>query len=260
MLVYVLNIDCSFQKVLPMKIKGKKFTWDSRGDGEYTYDIDVSAENDSDSTIELARTSCVLLAKDGATLGGSAHDEEDLYLEPGESGSFEVRTWGDVYRSQLEGEPESAKAQVDVTFFRREFLILGDFNVPSKNSDAELTHDYKDVSGGDLKVLGASIRRDPEDRDGDSSVEAIVGLRNVGEGVVQKAIVKMILIDRDGAQIDFRERDESIPPRSAVVFDPSIYAKSGRLKGATVKITVTVFEPIAHESVLLDTPTKQDGW
>jgi hypothetical protein len=73
-------------------------------------------------------------------------------------------------------------------------------------------------------------------------------------------IVKMILIDRDGAQIDFRERDESIPPRSAVVFDPSIYAKSGRLKGATVKITVTVFEPIAHESVLLDTPTKQDGW
>jgi hypothetical protein len=50
------------------------------------------------------------------------------------------------------------------------------------------------------------------------------------------------------------------PFHPAVVFDPSIYAKSGRLKGATVKITVTVFEPIAHEGILLDTPTKQDGW
>jgi hypothetical protein len=36
-----------------------------------------------------------------------------------------------------------------------------------------------------------------------------------------------------------------------------VYTKAGRLKGASVKLTVTLFQPVAMESITIDMPTKQ---
>ena len=70
-------------------------------------------------------------------------------------------------------------------------------------------------------------------------------------------MVKLILIDRAGAQIDYSEYEEMIPPLSSAVISPSVYTKAGRLKGASVKITVTLFQPVATSSVTINNPNKQ---
>jgi hypothetical protein len=142
--------------------------------------------------------------------------------------------------------------------FRREFFNLGDLDVPSGENEVSQLSTHTDVAGGALKILGATIRRKPEDDDGETTLDASVGLRNLGDGAVQKAVVKLILMDREGSQIDDREYDETIPPRSSVVIEPSVYTKTGRLRGAKVKLTVALYQPISKHDILLSQPTKED--
>lgn len=241
-----------------MKLKKELFEWSSGWrDDSYDYTIELSSTNDTDQTIELVKTSCVLLSKDGATVGGGFNNEEDVYMDPNDSAKFNVYTsYGTIYKNAVNNAPDSVEAQIDTTFFRREFFNLGEIDVPTEDAGVSSFADHKEVAGGDLKILGATIARAPSD-DSDRSVECSVGLRNLGTDAQQKVMVKMILIDRSGAQIDYSENEEMIPPRSAAIITPSVYTKAGRLKGASVKLTVTLFQPVAMESITIDMPTKQ---
>jgi len=241
-----------------MKLVKEQFTWSSWDDGEYNFDIQVSTTNDSDQTVELIKTSCVLMSDAGSSVGGSFRDEEDVYMEPGEAASFNVRAGYNVLGVAIGGDPSTVKAQIDVTALGREFFTLGELEVPTSEKEVATINDHKEVSGGTLKILGATLKRYPKDDDGDTRVEAQVGLRNTGEDAVQKAVVKMILMDREGSQIDYSEYDEIIPPRSSVFLEPSSYTKAGRLKGATVKLTVSLFQPIENMALSLDSATKED--
>jgi len=241
-----------------MKLTKEQFTWSSWDDGEYNYDIQVSTTNDSDQTVELIKTSCVLTAAAGNTVGGSFRDEEDVFMEPGDSASFTVRAGYNVISPAIDGDPTSVKAQIDVTALGREFFNLGELDVPASENEVTIITDHKEVAGGSLKILGATLKRYPKDDDGDTRVEAQVGLRNTGEDSVQKAVVKMILMDREGSQIDYSEYDEMIPPRSSVFLEPSSFTKAGRLKGATVKLSVSLFQPIEKMALLIDSPVKED--
>ena len=241
-----------------MKLTKESFEWSSgwRAD-EYEYRVELSSTNDTEQTIELVKTSCILMSKDGATIGGGFNNEEDVYMDPEESAKFSVSThYGTIYKSSVGGDPESVEAQIDTTFFRREFFNLGEVEVPEEDGGVSTYTDHKDVAGGDLKILGATIARAPSD-DADRSVECSVGLKNLGTDAQQKVMVKMILIDRSGAQIDYGENEEMIPPRSGAVITPSVYTKAGRLKGASVKLTVTLFQPVAMESITIDAPSKE---
>lgn len=241
-----------------MKLTKELFEWSSGWrDDSYDYSIELSSTNDTDQTIELVKTSCVILSKDGATIGGGFNNEEDVYMDPEEAAKFSVYTnYGTIYKSAVSDQPDSVEAQIDTTFFRREFFNLGEIEVPADDGGVSSIGDHKDVAGGDLKILGATITRAPSD-DADRSVEACVGLRNLGADAQQKVMVKMILIDRSGAQIDYSENEEMIPPRSGAVITPSVYTKAGRLKGALVKLTVTLFQPVTTESITIDSPKKQ---
>lgn len=241
-----------------MKLTKELFEWSSGWrDDSYDYSIELSSTNDTDQTIELVKTSCVILSKDGATIGGGFNNEEDVYMDPEEAAKFSVYTnYGTIYKSAVSDQPDSVEAQIDITFFRREFFNLGEIEVPTDDGGVSSIGEHKDVAGGDLKILGATITRAPSD-DADRSVEASVGLRNLGADAQQKVMVKMILIDRSGAQIDYSENEEMIPPRSGAVITPSVYTKAGRLKGASVKLTVTLFQPVTTESITIDSPTKQ---
>ena len=242
-----------------MKLTKELFEWSSGwlGDSKYNYSIKLSSTNDTEHTIELVKTSCVILSKDGATVGGGFNNEEDVYMDPDESAKFNVSgSYESIYKSAVSDHPDSVEAQIDTTFFRREFFNLGEIDVPADDGGVSFIEDHKDVAGCDLKILGATISRAPSD-DADRSVEACVGLRNLGTDAQQKAMVKMILIDRSGAQIDYSENEAMIPPRSGAVITPSVSTKAGRLKGASVKLTVTLFQPVAMESITIDAPTKQ---
>jgi len=239
-----------------MKLNKEKFEWSSGYDGDTVdYEIELSTANDTEQTIELVKTSCLIVSKEGATIGGDFNNEEDIYMEPGEVAKFNVSSGYGIFHSATNGDPSSVEAHIDTTFFRREFFNLGELDVPSEDGQVTQLTSTKNVAGGDLQILGATISRDASE-DADRNLNTSVGLRNLGSDVQQKIMVKSILIDRAGAQIDYSEYEEVIPPQSAAIITPSVYTKAGRLKGAKMKITVTLFQPVATSSVSLDFPTK----
>ncbi|MDB2529576.1 hypothetical protein N9X46_02410 [Paracoccaceae bacterium] len=242
-----------------MELRKEKFEWSPGYGGDtFDYEIELSTENSSEQTIELVKTSCIILSNDGATVGGDFNSEEDIYMDPGETAKFNVNCgYGNIFQSAADGEANSVEAQIDTTFFRREFFNLGEVEVPADDGEVARLVVSKNVAGGDLKILGATVAREHSD-DADRTINSCVGLRNLGADAQQKVMVKSILIDRAGAQIDYSEHEEMIPPRSSAIISPSVCTKAGRLKGASIRITVTLFQPVASSSVSVDFPTKQN--
>ena len=242
-----------------MSIEKNVFTWENGyEDDEKEFRIEVIATNSSDQIIELAKTSCVLMNSDGATFAGSFRDEEDVFLEPKETANVDVRCGYSFHESAFGQDASSISAQVDLTLFRREFFNLGEFDVPKEEKSCIQLTKHQDVAGGHLAILGATLFRHKQDDDGETNIQTTVGLRNTGEGEVQKAVVKMILVDREGSQLDYSEYDETIPPRSSVIIEPSIFCKTGRLKGAKIKLTVSLYQPVLREALLLKNPDKAE--
>ena len=104
--------------------------------------------------------------------------------------------------------------------------------------------------------MGASIIREPSD-DADRTITAIVGVKNPSPETIQKIEIRMVLSDRDGQQIDQSESEETIPPNASIVFQPSISEKAGRLRGATVQLTATVYRAVAWDSLVVIDPCKR---
>lgn len=241
-----------------MQLVKDRFDWSSgwRGDFEVEYGIDVVATNDTDYVIELVKTSSLILSADGVAVGGAGGYwyEENVYMDPGESSTFSVAT-SNIFRSLLGDDVENVSAHVDVTFFTKQFAVLGEFQVPQTDGGASVVSSTTEIGG--IQIVGASIIREPSD-DADRTITAIVGVKNPSSETIQKTEIKMVLLDRDGQQIDQSESDETIPRNASIVFQPSISEKAGRLRGATVKLTATVYTAVASDSLVVSDPCKRD--
>ena len=67
-----------------MELRKEKFEWSSGYSGDtFDYEIEIATTNDTDQTIELVKTSCLMISQDGATIGGDFNCEEDIYMDPG---------------------------------------------------------------------------------------------------------------------------------------------------------------------------------
>ena len=63
---------------------------------------------------------------------------------------------------------------------------------------------------------------------------------------IQKVQIKVQLIDRTGSNLIDSEDYRAIPPNGSMNFQPSVYAKSGKLKGAKLDISISSFHEIEH--------------
>lgn len=132
-----------------MKLVKDRFDWSSgwRGEFEVEYGIDVVATNDTDHIIELVKTSSLILSADGVAVGGAGGYwyEENVYMDPSESSTFSVAT-SNIFRSLLGDNVQNVSAHVDVTFFTKEFAVLGEFSVPEADGDASVVTAYSTPS------------------------------------------------------------------------------------------------------------------
>ena len=77
-------------------------------------------------------------------------------------------------------------------------------------------------------------------------MQARVYIRNIGNKTIQKVVVKAHLLDKEEAGIEVGEDYRSIPPSASDMLSANVGAKRGKLKGATIKISLQVFYEIEH--------------
>jgi hypothetical protein len=242
-----------------MKLAKKRFDWDRgwRSQIDLEYGIDLTVTNDTDATIELVKSSCLLLSNSEFSIGGSSgsHYDEDIYVDPGEASEFQVIT-DNVFSSAINGDEDSVSAEISATFFSKVFVDLGEMAVPKNETSAALFENKVDVANSDFSIQGAVVHIEPSD-DADRSLVASVGIKNSGIEMLQKVVARLTLFDRDGQQIEQGEVEEFVAPQRSLILSPSVYTKAGRLRGASVKLTTTFFKTVETCEITLKGPEKR---
>jgi len=99
-----------------------------------------------------------------------------------------------------------------------------------------------------LRVFGTLIYRQepPENESDDHGVSARIIVKNLANVFVQKILIKMQLIDRTGANLSDNEDYKGLAANASTCFEIQAYAKSGKLKGAKLDISISSFHVVEH--------------
>lgn len=217
------------------------------GDDDLNFDFELTFENTSDHDIESVKSSCLITNKEGVVVGGSYGDEQDIFIEPGETEEFSL------YSSYLKGahfggNMAGANVLVDATFYRAEFHKLGEHEVPPSSDKPTLVDNSLEI-GDMLKIFKTGIFLDPIDDDGEVGMEVRIGVRNVSDVHFEKVEIKAELLDKRGSEIDESSDYQVLNAFSSSLLTASFWGlKPSRIKGCTVKLSLLVHQPIAYGS------------
>jgi hypothetical protein len=223
-------------------------------DGDITVTLEVAMENSSEHEVEAVKSSCLFLDKSGIAVCGNHDNEDDLFIEPGET--EELTIWSPYLKANdINGEISGVTAVIDATLYRCEFHKLGEHSVPNNPNDPVIIENGFDI-GDMIKVLGTGIFMEPIDDDGETRIEVRVGIRNVSDVHFDKVLLKAELLDKKGSEVDESTDYQSAAAFSGRILNPSFWGlKPSRLKNCTIKLSLSVFQPIG--SVALTTELKK---
>jgi len=230
-----------------MKISKAVYTGPD-SDNELSFEIEGAIENDSESAVELIKTSALLINSAGVGVTGSANDEVDVFIDPGETTNVDINVgWGQPAYGFSENM-DDIRCVVDAQLYRREFHILGTFDVPAEPGAAFINKGL-DIAGM-VKLLGATLTRSkPDENDSDIRIEASVCVRNVSDIYFDRITAKLVVYDQEGAEVDTFEDYHYLAPRSGHILNPSSWSlKAGRLRNAKAKLTIHIFQPVAYQT------------
>lgn len=229
-----------------MKITKAQFNGPD-GDDDVNFDFELSFENKTDHDIEFVKSTHLITNKGGAVVGGSYGDEDEIYIEPGSTEGFSI------YCSYLKGEHfggslNGATVTFDATFFRAEFHKLGEHNVPESSDKPVIVDNGFDI-GDMLKVFNTGIYLDRVDDEGEVGLEVRVGVRNVSDVHFDKVELKAELLDKRGSEVDNGSDYQTVGAYAGSILTAHFWGKKpSRLKGCTLKLSLSVYQPIAYGS------------
>lgn len=217
-------------------------------DDDINFDIEAAYENKSDHDVEWAKSSCLIINKDGIAIGGSQDDESDVYIEPDETETFSV--YAPYLRgANFNGDIDSHELIVDTTFYRSEFHKMGEHPVPESAEKPSLIANGFEI-GDMIKVLGTNIFLRPVDEDGEQQIEVNVGIRNVSDVHFEKVELKVELLDKKGNEIEESSDYHATNAFSSRTLSATFWGqKPSRLKACTLKLSLSVFQPIGSATV-----------
>ena len=182
-------------------------------------------------------------------VGGEDVDDDNAYIAAKDSGQIDALNWCRVHKDQMsDGTGAGLKAHVSLTTYRREFVKIGELEVPSKVG--QMTSLKKVASlGGAGEMLGVSCHRGKDSDDGEMDLEFRAGVRNTSDQYISRAQVTVKAMDQRDAQIDDTVDYASIPSKSGHVFRPSFWGlKYGKLKNGSFVVSASVYLPVSHYS------------
>ena len=213
------------------------------GDGDTNFDVEVSVENKHEDIVDMSISALTIIDGNNNTVSCDADREEMSYAEKDETFTVNCSGYGKAY---LVPDFSKAKAIVDLTTYKKEFKKLGDFDIPGDHKSCIQSDNQ--IEFGKLRVYGVSVFRHdpPENTSDDHSVAVKIAVKNISDEYIQKVLVKVQLNDRTGSNLMDTDDYRPIPPNGSMLFEPSIYAKAGKLKGAKLDVSISSFHQIEH--------------
>ena len=213
-------------------------------DGDVRFEISVDVENKKEEIVELSMSSVIITDGKDNALAIETEREEQSYAEKGETFNIDLSPWGakDYHFDDI----KKAKAIVDITTYKREFMKLGEFDCPEDHNSVIKSDEAKEF--GKLRVFGIIIARQepPEDPSDDHYLTIKVIVKNLSDEFIQKIMCKVKVEDRQGENIQDGEDYRTIAPNACMVLEPGISAKSGKLKGSKIAVSVSSYHEMEH--------------
>tara|TARA_B100000963_G_scaffold207435_1_gene180674 strand:+ start:606 stop:1319 length:714 start_codon:yes stop_codon:yes gene_type:complete len=211
--------------------------------GDTDFEVEASVENKKEDIVDMSVSTLTIIDGNNNTVSCEYDREEASYAEKNETFSVNLSAYAKAY---LVSDFKKAKAIVDLTTYKKEFKKLGDFDIPADHKSCIQSNNQ--IEFGKLRVYGVSIYRydPPENASEDHSVGTSIAVKNISNEYIQKVQIKVQLIDRTGSNLIDSEDYRAIPPNGSMNFQPSVYAKSGKLKGAKLDISISSFHEIEH--------------
>ena len=211
--------------------------------GDINFDAEVSVENKHEDIVDMSVSTLTIVDGKNNTVSCEVDREEMSYAEKDETFTVNLSGYAKGY---LVSDFSKAKAVVDLTTYKKEYKKLGDFDIPADHKSCIQSDNQ--IEFGKLRVYGVSVFRydPPENSSEDHSVAVKVAVKNISDEYIQKVMIKVQLNDRTGSNLMDTDDYRAIPPNGSMLFEPGIYAKAGKLKGAKLDVSISSFHQIEH--------------
>ena len=218
-------------------------------DNEMCSEIECELTNEGQEDIRLVKMDTILTNADGVGVAVSIDDEEEIRIRPGDTETFSpASSW---VKTEIAGtdDPSAIKAEVYASFFRREFIQLGEMDCPADHQTPVTMTADAPIGGVNQSLVVMASRTEPVEDD-ESSVEIRCMIRNTTDMHLEKVSLKAELVDDEGADIDECESAQQVRIGGINCLDPSIWHQStSALKNAKIKLSLAVFTPVDHVMV-----------
>jgi hypothetical protein len=214
-------------------------------DGDCSIDLVFEIENSHDDDILLIKYDAFHMNEAGHLIATDTRNSNQCFLEKGDA--EEITGWGRIHERYL-ASGKSVNVQVQAQLFRREFFKIGPYKIPDGEGVIWIAADIESkIIDNHIKI---SMTRFPPDEDGDERVEFMGLLKNKTGAYLEDVELKASLLDRSGAEFDSTSGTNNLPPHCAASVEPSLWGmKKNKLKGATVELTITIYDRIGAEII-----------
>lgn len=206
-------------------------------DGDISIDLEFEIKNESDKDISLIKYDLVIEQEGIGTIGGQTRNTEDCLLDAGEK--FNGSCWLRLNQHHMDRDSSEVTVKLYARVYEREFFKLGSIEVPTEaNTVTTLTKEIDSNLLDSSIVVGIVRRPDGEEDSNEDRLEFKAGVTNKSEGYLEDLELRLVLMDRTGAEDDNTcDTVDTLGPHSGTFIEPSFWGKpKSKLKGATVDV------------------------
>ena len=224
-------------------------------DGDVSVDLKLSLSSYAEEDVELVVSKLVVLTASGLPLLES-EDEHDVLISNRSSEEISLSSY--FKASQIAGAPAS-DTQLLVQFIPCgcKFIELSQIEVASPGNITGIAEAIQLLPY--VQLQGLSVLATKPDDDGDCLLEFKGLVINECESVLNKVVVSITILDRNGREIDSTEWRGKAPPSNTVSFDTRIWGvKSSKIAGSKVHVSIKVFQCLGNQEISWSVGSKPD--
>jgi len=222
-------------RVLRTKVNGPD------SDGDFTMEVHAELSNPSAIDVRKALFTLIARAKDGTPLAGREL-EEDVYVPAG--GTERVTLEMGYFRAPAGLSRSTIRADVHATLLARTVTRLGPIPCPQRPDERGVLQGTVTLGEGEGEFACTVACRAP-DSDGDVHLQVLSTLVNPGGWSVERAMVKVELLDDQDVSIEANEAEVQLGARRAVVVECGFYvSRPARLQNATLRASLHAFSVV----------------